>query len=98
MAELLIKDDKGQIHPINLSLIPAEGIKSGDLLLASYEIGYVPDSINVNETLQQLRDYLQKLLPEGVKIAVIAKRDGKEDISLRIVSDKKEQKKILKNE
>ena len=98
MAELLIKDDKGNIHPINLVHIPAEDIKSGDLLLASYEIGFTPDGIEVQNVMKQLSDYLQKLLPEGVKVAVLAMRDGKEDISLRIISDKKEQKKTLKGE
>ena len=96
MAELLIKDDKGDIHNVNLIHIPAANIKSGDLILASYEIGYTPDGIEVQEVMKQLSDYLQKLLPEGTKVAVIAKRDGKEDISLRIISDKKEQKKITK--
>lgn len=96
MAELLIKDDKGNVHNVDISHISADDIKPGDLLVASYEIGFTPDGIEVQEVMKQLSDYLQKILPEGVKVAVIAKRDGKEDISIRIISDKKEQKKLTK--
>ena len=87
MAKFIFKDDDGSEHEIKLSAIKAKALKKGDVVIANYEIGNA-NNVESGKALTQLKTALQSAFPDGVKVLVTASRNGKEDITLKIIKDK----------
>jgi len=87
MSKLIFETDDGSQSEISLKSIPSKSLKSGDVVLAYYEVGNNLDE-EVRLSMQKLQIFFEKLLPNNVKCVVIATRDGKEDIKLKIIKDK----------
>lgn len=84
---LYFKDKQENMHEIELQVIKSKSLKKGDVLVVNYEVGDATVK-DANQALSQLREIFKRILPEGVEIAVIATRNGKEDVSIKIVKDK----------
>lgn len=90
MARLLFETDGGDIQEVKLSTIKTKSLAPSDVVLASYEVGDIPeDKKNLaGAELLRLKSILEQAFPENTKILVTATRNGKEDISIKIVKDK----------
>lgn len=90
MAKLLIEDDKGVSHDINLETIKTKGLTENDVILAKYEVGELPVEYRdlAGQTLAKLKTMLEEVMPEGVKVVVVATRNGKEDIDIKVLKNK----------
>lgn len=97
MSKLLFQDDSGNNFEINLSSIKSEDLHDGDSIIARYEVGDAP-SKDVQFALAQLKDMLQGLLPQGVKVVVLAVRNGKGDIELQTIKNLDSKNNIEKGE
>jgi hypothetical protein len=87
MPKLIFETDDGKQSEISLKTIQSKSLKSGDIVFAYYEIGDVVENDAIT-IMQKLQVFFEKLLPDDVKCVVIATRNGKEDIKLKIVKDK----------
>jgi hypothetical protein len=91
MPKLLFEDDQGNQHAIHIQNIPTKSLGKGDVLVAGYEIGYSdppPSAADISRVLTQLKGLLESVIPPGVKVLSIAVRNGKEDISLKVLKNK----------
>ncbi len=93
MAKLLFQTDDGSTHEINMSSIKTKGLSDSDVVIASYEIGDIPEdkSSLVGAELLRLKTMLEQAFPPKTKILVTAMRHGKEDVSIKIVKGKDEE-------
>jgi len=89
MGKLLFEDDNGTQHEVKLAQVPSKSIGEGDVILANYEIGGLPIE-NANPILINLKNMLEAVFPKGVRVVVTAMRNGKKDIDISIVKQKKE--------
>jgi len=87
MSKLIFETDDGSQSEISLKSIPSKSLKSGDIVFAYYEVGDSPEQTS-RESMQKLQVFFEKLLPNDVKCVVIATRNGKEDVKLKIIKDK----------
>lgn len=87
MAKLLFEDDNGTKHEINLSTVSSKSIKSGDSIIAYYEVGNATPK-DSTLALTQLKALLENLFPNGVRVAIIATRNGKKDVEISIKTNK----------
>ena len=87
MAKFIFKDDDGSEHEIKMDTIKTKSLKKNDIIIANYEIGDA-NNVDSGKALVQLRTILQAAFPEGTKIIVTASRNGKKDITLKIIKDK----------
>jgi ribosomal protein L18E len=92
MGKLLFETDNGETHEVKLNTVKVKSLTQDDVIIANYEIGDLADEKRelVGAELIRLKEMLTQAFPEGTKILVTAMRHGKEDISLRVVKDKKE--------
>jgi len=90
MAKLLFEDDKSVSHEINLETIKTKGLTENDVVLAKYEVGEIPVEHRdlAGQALAKLKSMLEEVMPEGVKVVVIATRNGKEDINIKVLKNK----------
>ena len=90
MAKLLFEDDNGTQHEININTVKSKGITENDVVLAKYEVGDIDREYTelAGQALSQLKAMLENVFPEGVKVAVVATRNGKEDVSIKILKNK----------
>jgi len=94
MPKLLFETDDGKQSEISLKTISSKGLKDGDIVFASYELGprndheSNTDKQHINEVMSKIQVFLEKILPDGVKCVVIARHDGKDDLTLKITKDK----------
>ena len=86
MGKLIFQDDAGNDHEITVSQISSKGLKSGDILTITYEVGAAAPK-DVTMALTQLKRIFDQVLPEGVKTVVFAARNGKKDIQFKILKD-----------
>lgn len=86
MPKLLLEDSEGVQHELSMQTIQSESLKSGDVIVATYEVGD-SDKQTSMYALNQLRQTLINSLPEGVSVIAIATRNGQEDISLKLLSE-----------
>lgn len=93
MSKLIFEDENGEQHKLSLRSIPSKSIKKNDIIIATYEIGEAARDYSLR-ALEQLRILLKNVLPEDVKVIIIATRNGKEDITLKILKDKTWEKTI----
>ena len=87
MSKLIFETDDGKQSEISLKTIQSKSLKSGDIVFAYYEVGDAIEN-DAKAIMQKLQVFFEKLLPDNVKCVVIATRNGKEDIKLKIVKDK----------
>ena len=97
MPKLLFQDDSGNNFEISLLSVKSEDLHNGDSVVARYEVGDAPMK-DVQFALAQLKDMLQDLLPQGVKVIVIAVRNGKGDIELQTIKNLDSKENIEKGE
>jgi hypothetical protein len=87
----MIADDGFQ-HEVVLTQVKAKSIDPGDVVIASYEVGDIPNDDGYRRSagaaLAQLKETLERVFPKGVNVVVVATRNGKEDISIKIIKDK----------
>jgi len=90
MAKLMFQTDDGTDHEVSISSIKTKGLGEGDVVLAKYEVGDLPEDKAhlAGQALAQLKSVLEGAFPEGVKVIVVATRSGKDDVSIKIVKDK----------
>lgn len=90
MAKLLFEDDNGAQHEINLDTVKSKGITENDVVLAKYEVGDIGREYTelAGQALSRLKAMLENVFPKGVKVAVVAARNGKEDVSIKILKNK----------
>ncbi len=89
MGKLLFEDDSGNSHEVKISSVTTKSMSKDDIVVATYEIGDMPYS-NANALLHNLKNMLEAIFPEGTKVMVTAMRNGKKDIDISIVKQKKE--------
>ena len=91
-AKLLFEDDEGNQHEINMASIKTKGLTEKDVILAKYEIGDIQPEYRemARQALSQLKVKLEEVMPEGIKVAVVATRNGKEDLDIKILKNKAE--------
>ena len=87
MPKLIFEDDTGEQHELKLNNIPTKLLTKGDVIIAYYEVGVVANR-EVTRALEQLKRLLESVMPDGVKVIVIATRNGKKDVSINIIKDK----------
>ena len=97
MGKFIYKDDQDQEHEIKIHNIASKGIMTGDVIVATYEVGEAPAE-DTGQALAKLRDLLMANVPEGVKVLVAASRNGAEDIKLKILKDKAARKALKEAE
>jgi len=87
MAKLLFQTDDGETREINIGSVKTKGLTESDVVIASYEIGDIPEDKSglVGAELMRLKTMLEQAFPPKTKILVTAMRHGKEDISIKIV-------------
>ncbi len=88
MGKLLFEDDNGNSHEVKISSVSAKSMSKGDIVVATYEIGNMPPS-NANALLVNLKNMLEAIFPEGIKVVVTATRNGKKDVDISIIKQKK---------
>ena len=90
MAKLLFEDDKGQQHEVKMDTIKSKGLTENDVVLAKYEVGEIPVEYRdlAGQALAKLKSMLEQALPEGVKVVVVATRNGKEDVNIKVLKNK----------
>lgn len=98
MAKLVFETDGGEQHEISMDTIRSKSLSAGDIIVAKYEVGQLTDEQRpmANQALTQLKEILEKVTPEDVRIIVVAARNGKEDIKLQVL--KKDSKQAEKYE
>jgi hypothetical protein len=86
MGKLIFQDEEGINHEISLTHVPVQKIKSGDVVVVSYEVGQAIPK-DVGGALTQLKKIFDQILPAGVNNVVLATRNGKKDVSIKIMKD-----------
>lgn len=95
MAKLILEDDNGTKHDIEMRNISSKSLSEGDTLVITYEVGNA-DPTNtfevqqVRENLQHIKTTFESLIPKGVNVVVTAVKDGKKDIDFKILKHKKD--------
>lgn len=89
-ARLIFEDDQGSQHEIKMASVKTKGLTENDVVLAKYEVGDVQPEYKdlAGQALSQLKTMLEGVMPEGVKVAVVATRNGKEDVDIKILKNK----------
>lgn len=96
MAKLIFETDDGEQNEVNLDTVKSKSLSAGDIIVAKYEIGDIGEAQRpmANQALTQLKDILERVTPDDVRIVVVATRNGKEDIKLQVLrKDSKQAKK-----
>lgn len=88
MAKLIFEDNNKKQHEISINSISTKGLKPDDIIMIDAEIGQEEPKV-AQEYMLRIRDTLQAYFPNN-KIIIFAMRDGKKDINVKIVKDKKE--------
>lgn len=90
MAKLIFETDDGQQNEIKISSIKTKALTTDDVVVATYEVGDISDDQRsmVSAELLRLKEMLEMAFPEGTKVLVAASRNGKEDISIKVIKDK----------
>lgn len=90
MAKLIFEDDNKIKHEINIDNVKTKGITENDVILAKYEVGEVSPEYRelAGQALSQLKTMLEQAMPEGVKVVVVATRNGKEDVNIKVLKNK----------
>jgi len=89
-ARLLFEDEGGQQHEIKMASVKTKGLTENDVVLARYEIGDIQPEYRdlASQALSELKTMLEGVMPEGVRVAVVATRNGKEDVDIKILKNK----------
>lgn len=89
-ARLLFEDESGQQHEVKMSSVKTKGLTENDVVLAKYEVGDIQPEYKdlAGQALSQLKAMLENVMPDGVKVAVVATRNGKEDVDIKILKNK----------
>lgn len=86
MSKLIFEDDNGKQFNIKLDTVKTVSMKDSDVVVATYEVGTLsPKDSNV--VLQQLNDVIKGFFPNN-RVLTLASRNGTEDVSLKIMSEK----------
>lgn len=90
MPKLIFETDDGQQNEIKISSIKTKALTTDDVVVATYEVGDISDDQRsmVSAELLRLKEMLEMAFPEGTKVLVAASRNGKEDISIKVIKDK----------
>ena len=93
MAKLLFQTDDGENREVSLNTVKVKGLSENDVVIANYEIGNIPEdkSSLVGAELYRLKTMLEQAFPPKTKILVTAMRNGKEDVSIKIIKGKAEE-------
>lgn len=87
MPKLIFEDDSGEQHELKLNNLPTKSLTKGDVIITYYEVGVIANR-EVTRALEQLKRLLESVMPDGVKVIVIATRNGKKDVSINIIKNK----------
>lgn len=92
MGKLIFEDDSNTQHEIKIDTIKTKNITSDDVILANYEVGDIKDEYKdlASKALTQLKTMLEEVMPEGVKVVVVATRNGKKDVNIKVLKNKAE--------
>ena len=90
MAKLIFETDDGQQNEIKISSIKTKALTADDVVFATYEVGDISEDQRqmAGAELLRLKEMLELAFPEGTKVMVAASRNGKEDISIKIIKNK----------
>lgn len=90
MAKFIFETDDGEQREVKFSTVKTRNLTSDDVVVASYEVGDISDDQRqlAGHALRDLKALLEQQFPEGQKILVTAMRNGKEDVSIKIIKDK----------
>lgn len=90
MAKLLFETDDGETREVKLSTVKTKALTTDDVVVATYEVGELNEDQKkmAGAELLRLKQMLEAAFPEGTKILVAASRNGKEDVSIKIIKDK----------
>jgi hypothetical protein len=90
MAKLLFETDDGEQREVKLSTVKTRNLGEDDVVMATYEVGEISEDQKqmAGAELLRLKQMLEQAFPEGTKILVAASRNGKEDVSIKIIKDK----------
>ena len=85
MAKLVFVDDKDVAHEVSLSTVKTEKLKKTDVVFASYEVG-VASTSEAGFALGKLQDLLKGIFVDN-KVVVVATRNGKKDVEIKIITE-----------
>lgn len=90
MAKLLFETDDGEQREVKINTVKTKGLTPDDVVIANYEVGEVPEEKRdlAGAELVRLKQMLEQAFPEGTKILVAATRNGREDVSIKVIKDK----------
>ena len=90
MAKLIFETDDGKQNEIKIDTIKTKSLTTDDVIFATYEVGDIDEDQRqmAGAELLRLKEMLELAFPEGTKVLVAASRNGKEDISIKIIKDK----------
>ncbi len=90
MAKLLFETEDGETREVKFSSIKTKGLTLDDVVVATYEVGNIKEDQKhlAGAELLRLKEMLTQAFPVGTKILVAAARNGKEDVSIKIIKDK----------
>lgn len=86
MAKLIFEDNDGKQFNIKLETVNVEKMKETDVVIATYEVGDL-NANDSNQVLQNLNDVIKGFFPKN-RVLALASRNGKEDVSIKIISEK----------
>lgn len=89
-SKLIFEDEAGLQHEIKLETVKMKGITENDVVLAKYEVGDIQEEYKdlASHALTQLKNTLESVFPDGVKVVVVATKNGKEDVDIKILKNK----------
>lgn len=90
MAKLIFETDDGVQNEIKISSVKTKALTLDDVVIATYEVGELDEEQKklAGAELLRLKSMLEQAFPKDTKILVAASRNGKEDVSIKIIKDK----------